>query len=320
VNHCGVGQPTFSVVLPAYNTGATIEPAVRSVLAQTVRNFEVLVADDGSTDDTCARVELIGDPRVRVLQLEHRGAGGARNAGIAAAGGRYVAFLDSDDLWLPTYLSEMRRTLEASPEAGFAFTDAWVIDPGAKRVRRTSAVRSRTVDAAPTDPSDFFRSLLEENFVYTSVCVRAEVLDEVGGFDETLPAGIDYELWLRIAAHGYRGVRASGRLAVYREGRPGSISSSRRRVAQGMVAVYERVVDRHPVTEGDRARAAELRDEMQRELAALDGRLSPAAAWVRLKPLLARAKHAILRDEGWYATPPPELTAALPQLFGGERA
>jgi glycosyltransferase involved in cell wall biosynthesis len=301
----------FSVVVPAYNTSATIGDALRSVLDQTVRDFQLLVVDDGSSDDTAERVARIDDPRLQLLRLEHRGAAAARNAGIAAAQGRYVAFLDSDDLWLPIFLARMGDALEANPDAGFAFTDAWVVDAETRRVRRTSVVRSRTVDDPPTDPGEFLRSLIEANFVYTSVCVRRDVLTRVGGFDETLQAGIDYELWLRVAAHGFRGVRAPGRLAVYRAGREGSISSSRQRVVRGLVAVYERVVERHPVGDIERERARVLLDERRRELSALEGTRSVDAMWLRLKPRLARLKHAILRDEGWYRTPPPEVAAVL---------
>jgi glycosyltransferase involved in cell wall biosynthesis len=316
--HCRSGVPTFSVVIPSFNTAATIELTLRSVLAQTDPDLEVIVGDDGSTDQTLAIVERVGDGRASALRLDHRGAAAARNAGIAASRGRFIAFLDSDDLWLPEYLAEMRRALDDAPDAGFAFTDAWVIDAAGRRVRKVSVVLSPVAEAPPVDPGDFLRSLLEENFVYTSVCVRREVLERVGGFDETLPAAIDYELWLRVAANGYRGVRAPGRLAVYRAGRPGSISSSRRRVAVGLVAAYQRVVDSHPVGEPERERARALLAEMQRDLAALDGERSVDAAWRRLKPRLARLKHDILRDNAWRAHPPDELTAAFPTLFRTE--
>ena len=310
--------PAFSVVVPAYNTSETIEAAVSSVLRQTVTDFELFVVDDGSTDDTADRVERLGDDRITVISRARSGAGAARNAGIAAARGRYVAFLDSDDLWLPTYLAEMGRALDSAPDAGFAFTDAWVIDAPARRVRRTPVVRSALVHAPPDDASEFFRTLIDVNFVYTSACVRREVLEAVGGFDERLPAGIDYELWLRVAAHGFRGVRAPGRLAIYRTGRPGSISSSRHRVASGLATVYQRVVEEYPVDEAAREQARRRLTQTQHEVAALEGERSPRAVWLRLKPHLATAKHAVLRDEGWYSTPPAELTAALPELFAGD--
>jgi glycosyltransferase involved in cell wall biosynthesis len=316
--HDAVRVPAFSVVIPAYNTAKTIDLALESVLAQSVSSFEVLVVDDGSTDDTPAHIERFRDPRLSVLQLDHRGAAAARNAGLSAARGPLVAFLDSDDLWLPNYLEEMGRALAAVPDAGFAFTDAWVIDATGRRVRKTSVVRSRLVDAPPVEPASFFLRLLEENFVYTSACVRREVLEAVGGFDERLTAGIDYELWLRVAAHGFRGVRAPGRLAIYRTGRPGSISSSRHRVASGLATVYQHVVEEYPVDEAARERARRRLAQTQDEVAALEGELSPRAVWLRLKPHLASAKHAVLRDEGWYSTPPSELTAALPELFAGD--
>jgi glycosyltransferase involved in cell wall biosynthesis len=311
-----MNEPAFSVVIPSYNTAATIVPTVRSVLAQTFSEFEVIVADDGSTDSTVDVVSSLADARVRVLDLDHRGAAAARNAGIAAARGRFVSFLDSDDLWLPRYLELMNATLERNPDAGFAFTDAWVVDAVTGRVRRTSVVRSPTAAAPPSDPGEFLTSLIRINFVFTSASVRRAVLERVGGFDETLPAGIDYELWLRIAAHGFRGVRAPGLLAVYRAGRAGSISSSQRRVVQGLIEVYRTVAERHPVSADDRRLALELLAGRQEELAALNGDRSPRSVWLRLYPRLARVKQVLLRQEGWYATPPSELVAAFPDLFG----
>jgi glycosyltransferase involved in cell wall biosynthesis len=119
---------TFSVVIPAYNTADTLGEAIDSVLAQTRQDFEIIVVDDGSSDDTAAVAEGFGDRRIRVYRQENAGPSAARNRGIAEALGEYVSSLDSDDLWLPDYLAEMGRALEENPRADFAYTHAWILD------------------------------------------------------------------------------------------------------------------------------------------------------------------------------------------------
>src|SRR5262245_44942919 len=114
--------------MPAYNTEQTIEAAIVSVLSQARSDFELIVADDGSSDDTPARIErFLEDGRVRLIRGDHRGPSGARNAAIAEALGEYICFLDSDDLWLPSYLEVMSAMLSGAPRAAVAFTDAWVL-------------------------------------------------------------------------------------------------------------------------------------------------------------------------------------------------
>src|SRR5437016_179026 len=108
-------DPTFSVVMPALNAETTIGAAIRSVLAQTRTDFELLVVDDGSTDNTIDEVRRVADPRVRLLALKHRGVAVARNYAISEARARFVSMLDSDDLWLPSYLEVMGAALAGNP-------------------------------------------------------------------------------------------------------------------------------------------------------------------------------------------------------------
>ena len=132
---------TFTVVMAARDTRATVGPAIRSVLAQTCGDFELVVVDDGSRDGTPDVVRgFLGDERVRLLELGHGGAAAARAAGIAAGTAPLVSMCDSDDLWMPGYLSEMGAALEGDPGASFAYTDAWYLDDGTRRVRRASAM------------------------------------------------------------------------------------------------------------------------------------------------------------------------------------
>ena len=126
-----MSSPRFTIVIPAFNAARTIGSSIRSVLQQTEQDFEVVVVDDGSTDDTveCAR-SFATDPRVRVISQRNKGPSAARNAAVAAARALYVSMLDADDLWLPEYLEVMGGALDGNPDAPFAYTDAWVLDDG----------------------------------------------------------------------------------------------------------------------------------------------------------------------------------------------
>src|SRR5437588_1923361 len=120
---------SFNVVMAAYNASATIEAAIQSVLNQTRPDFELIVVDDGSTDDTAERVDQFRvDPRVRLVRQENSGLPAARNVAVSAGQARYVTILDSDDLLIPTYLERIGRALDEAPGAGFAFADAWRLD------------------------------------------------------------------------------------------------------------------------------------------------------------------------------------------------
>jgi glycosyltransferase involved in cell wall biosynthesis len=306
------GDPTFTIVTPAYNAAATIEAAIRSVLGQTRGDFELIVIDDGSTDDTAARVEeFTGDPRVRLVRQENSGLPVARNIGIAHGTAPLVSMLDSDDLWLPNYLETMADALAANPDAGFAYTDAWIVEDETRRVLRASAMAYQDPpDRPPAEPVAFLEELLRRNFVFTSATVRREVLEEVGAYRESLDAAEDYELWLRIAAHGRRGVRAGDRLAVYRK-RAGSLSTNDVRMMTSLRDVAYLVAEEYDVPEHVRALA---RSRMKEFEAALGDRRGLSARY-RVRALLVRAKGAVLSPWLWYRSPPRELADVFPDLF-----
>jgi len=185
--------PTVSVVIPVFNRPAALRRAIDSVLGQTFQDFEILVIDDGSTDHTAASVAEVTDPRIRLLRHErNRGGSAARNSGIRASSAPYVAFLDSDDAWLPTKLQRQLEVFERSKNEHLAlvYTGAeWVFPDG--RVRWH----------IPSRELDLTRALLTENVVgETSVgMVRRNALEAIGGFDESLPSCQDMDLWLRIS-------------------------------------------------------------------------------------------------------------------------
>ncbi len=298
----------FTIVVAAFNAAATIGSAIRSVLVQTRQDFEVVVVDDGSTDGTAERAASFGGERVgvRVVRQPNRGPSAARNVGIAAARGSYVSILDADDLWLPEYLDVMGAALDGDREAAFAYTDAWVFDDTTRRIRRRSAMAYQRPPVVVPEPPALFLELLERNFVYTSVTARRSVLEAVGGYDETLSAAEDWELWLRIARSGGRAVRAPGLLAIHRE-RPGSLSSNGIAMTRSGCEVYRRVA--MDATADDETRALAQR-QLERSEKALR-RLENRSLAVRLRAAAGSAKQKTVGGRAWFDRPPDKVESTL---------
>jgi glycosyltransferase involved in cell wall biosynthesis len=179
-----------SVIIPTFNRSRWVREAVDSVLHQTVKPKELLVVDDGSTDDTVVALERYGNA-IRVLRLkENRGVSAARNRGIEASLGRYVAFLDSDDLWLPRKLAVQMAYVREHPDIRIHQTDEIWIRNG---VRVNSGMRHQKPEGW------IFEKSLELCLISPSaVMIEKRLFEEVGLFDERYPACEDYDLWLRI--------------------------------------------------------------------------------------------------------------------------
>jgi len=182
--------PLVSVILPTYNRAWSLEAAIDSVLSQDFDAFELIVVDDGSTDGTDTILSRYGS-RLRKCFQPNRGVAAARNAGIQRAAGRYIAFLDSDDLWLPRKLSLQVAFHAAHPETRISQTDEiWI-----RRGIRVNPKRYHMKSSG-----DLFERSLERCMISPSaVMVQRMLFDEVGFFDEKLPACEDYDLWLRVA-------------------------------------------------------------------------------------------------------------------------
>ncbi|MFO7708553.1 MAG: glycosyltransferase [Desulfobacterales bacterium] len=182
-------KPAVSVVIPTYNRAWCLAEAVGSVLSQEFRSFELIVVDDGSTDDTPRLLAGYGDA-VRTLRQENRGVSAARNAGIDAARAELVAFLDSDDLWLPGKLSRQIDFFASHPEVLICQTEElWVrsgrrVNPGKRHRKRGGMIFEPSLELCLVSPS--------------AVMVRRGLFERVGRFDEGLPACEDYDLWLRV--------------------------------------------------------------------------------------------------------------------------
>jgi glycosyltransferase involved in cell wall biosynthesis len=184
--------PTVSVVVAAYNMARYVADAVRSVLAQTYTDLEVIVIDDGSTDGTADVMKVFeGDPRVKYVRQANLGQPRAKNAGILAARGRFIAFCDADDLWVPNKLERQLPRFDADPKVGVVYC----------RTAMITAEGERNGEFSPDAPSgDILRTLFVKNVVpFGTAVVRREVLDTLGRFDESLAMGIDWDLWLRVS-------------------------------------------------------------------------------------------------------------------------
>ncbi len=183
-------KPLVSVIIPTYNRGWVVTEAIDSVLAQDFKDLELIVIDDGSTDDTQKILEDYGRD-ITVLHQANCGVSAARNRGIAAAAGRLIAFLDSDDLWLAGKLSRQVAFFEAHPEALISQTEEiWVrngvrVNPGKRHRKFPGMIFERSLALCLVSPS--------------AVMIKKNLLETIGGFDESLPACEDYDLWLRIS-------------------------------------------------------------------------------------------------------------------------
>ena len=301
--------PTFSVVIPSYNSAQTIGSAIRSVLAQTRSDFELIVADDRSTDDSREVVTaFLGDERVTLVTRDvNGGQSAARNTGIARARGEYVCFLDSDDVWLPRYLDEMAVSLEANSDASVAYTDAWVLYDGIGRILRRTAMETYRPPATPPHPLAFLRALLEYgNFVYYSVAARRQALLDAGGYNEALRGGPDYELWLRLSATGHTFVRCEEVLAIYRR-REGQLTSDPAWSDRAMAATFRLVADQYSVPADIRALALRRAEEHARRQEEPTGRR-------RRLPLISGPEGKVARLRWFRVRPPRSVREAFPSL------
>ena len=194
-----------SVIVPAYNCAAYVAEAVESALAQDHAAKEVVVVNDGSKDDTLAVLGRFGD-RIRVIDQNNAGPPAARNAGLAAARGDYVAFLDADDVWLQGKLSAQVRHLDANSDVGTVFTGWHVWAPRADgRYERPAASGNKRVgDEVDAETSGWLYTqlLFDCALLTTTVMLRRSVIDRIGTFDLTLYNGDDYDYWLRASREG----------------------------------------------------------------------------------------------------------------------
>lgn len=228
---------TISVIIPAYNAEKFLAQTLESVLVQTFRDFEVIVVDDGSGDRTAEIARSFGPP-VCCLTKKNGGVAIARNTGIEQATGKYLAFLDADDLWAPTKLEKQLTLLERRQEVGLCFT-------GMYRVTATLQVIS---NVPAHDYLDFCEALLLHLCVVTGSCssamLRRELVRRIGGFDPQFSTCADWEYWLRLSRiTTFAPVPEP--LVKYRV-TPGSMSSNLALVEQEIFAVLDQFFGARP--------------------------------------------------------------------------
>ena len=189
-----MSEPVVSVVIPLYNAKDVIRDTIESVFAQTYHDYEIVVIDDGSTDGSEDVLRAYGDC-LQYIQQPNGGVAQARNRGIAASRGRYIALLDHDDLWMPDKLAKQVAVLEEQPAVGMVVTDVSHIDRAGRPMNQVGPAYQ---------PQHEFARLFVQGFVPTpsATLIRTAILRAVGGFDEQFnSAGMDdHELWTRIAA------------------------------------------------------------------------------------------------------------------------
>lgn len=201
--------PIVSVVIPTCNRPVLLKRAIDSVLKQTFTDFELIVVDDGVSEKAEDSVKSISDPRVHYVVSGGLGGSAARNLGIKAARGTYVAFLDDDDVWLPNKLEKQISLLGSSTsDVGFCFS----------AVKRDLGNGREEITTVPQGVGDYFERTLTRfaGILTITLIVKREVFDTVGGFDESLPSHQEAELMIRVAQK-YKGIGINEPLAVVKE-------------------------------------------------------------------------------------------------------
>jgi len=350
--------PLVSVIVPTYNRAYCLNRAVDSVLAQSHSNCEVIIVDDGSMDDTAERVQhwYGGRKNVHYLWQENQGVSAARNTGLRAAKGHFIALLDSDDLWLSWKIEAQLACLATLPEAGMCWTDMEAVDPSGVRLHerylrimynaysyfgegelfKNNSTFGEVVPhldllspGVRVSWGDIFSQMVMGNLVHTStVLLRRERFDKVKGFDESLKVtGEDYDFHLRTCREGPVAFLDAPSI-LYQIGGADQLTHPKHmlKMAQNFVQTIEPVIAR------DRARI-NLPDSMLRKV------IAGAHAWVGRESLKmglrSQARRELaksLRSEPWHmklwlmlvaASLPGPITSALQEVYrwisgGGE--
>ena len=228
-------MPAVSVITPAWNAAAFLPDTIESVLAQTLADWELLIVDDGSTDETAAIVRRYAarDSRIRLLQQENAGPSTARNRAMRAARGEYFAFLDSDDRWMPGFLRAQLDVFARHPDTGLVTTNG-VYDGGPFDGR---PLRSPEPGYPVLPLTDL---IVDETAVFIMTVFRRAVFDTIGGFDEAQWTSEDYDFWLRAAMAGFVFRRNAQPLGMYRV-RGNSLSRNRVRMITGILHTFAKM-------------------------------------------------------------------------------
>ncbi|SCZ55968.1 glycosyltransferase family 2 protein [Thiohalomonas denitrificans] len=296
-------EPTVSVLIPTHNMGKHIATAISSALEQTYPVAEIIVVDDGSTDDTRQVMEQFReDGRVKYFQRDHMGQGKARNLTLELATGEFVAFLDADDLWTKDKLERQMPAFSADQEVGVVYSDVVVMDENASvqyfpKVKRYSG--------RITQP------LFSGNFIpMSSAVARRRALDAAGGFSESLNMGLDYDLWLRVSVV-WKFIHVPGPLLLWRSWGGQTCSHNFRGRHDSDAIIRKRFVQEFPgVVSKERIRQTEALSYLRRGInyLSLEGDRAAAALdfvkAIRFEPALVGAWKGLVKcilPQGFYS-------------------
>jgi glycosyltransferase involved in cell wall biosynthesis len=291
--------PKLSVIVPAFNAQETIADAIDSVLEQTVPVHEIIVSDDGSTDDTASIIKEYGDAVV-VLRAENAGLATARNRAAAIATGTHLALLDADDVWMPERAYALARGLELRPDLSVLTTDSYIVRDGQRAADTYYALRDFPV-------TDQFDAILRSSFVFGAAAIRRSSFEAVGGYDPRSRFAEDWDLWIRLLLRGGWVGLVDVPLYEYRR-REGSLTSRRLEGAMGVIGMLTRASSL-PMSEESRDallttraawRARAVREAAAEPLAlrlrlagsALSDRRLPLSESARIAALLTRSTMA----------------------------
>ena len=239
-------KPRVSVIIPCYNTAEFVAETLDSVLAQTYRDFEVIVVNDGSPDTIeLERILRPYEDKIVYLCKENGGLASARNYGIGAAQGEFIALIDSDDLWMPEYLEFQVAQLDANPAADIVYPNMVFFGVG------ESGTRLAITSGAPMPEATFTAVATEQCVVVVSVLARKAALERAGLFDERLRRCEDFDLWLRCLKTGSRIIYHHTVLLRYRR-RSGSLSADHAVMAATAAGVLRKIQATTALTDGER--------------------------------------------------------------------
>lgn len=241
-------RPTVSVIVAAFNSGRYISETIQSALNQTFDDFELILVNDGSSDDTADVIQNFHDERILFLSQGNSGPAAARNRGIASSSGKYISLLDNDDVWHPEYLSTLVEFLELNPQVAVAFADAEFFGASKFAGRRFQEVYP------PCVPISFAKLALMTSHVGVFATFRRVVIDRVGLLDETLLGVDDFDFWLRALHAGFQIEPVPQVLVRYR--RHASSLSMKKGLHEGFLQVLEKWLN-HPALSEEEMKAVE---------------------------------------------------------------
>lgn len=275
-------MPIASIIVPAYNAAGTLLETLRALSAQTFRDFEIIVVDDGSQDQTAAIAKAHGDPRLRIVRQINRGLAGARNTGIAHTRGMFIGFCDADDLWMPDKLAIHIAHLEANPQVGLSYSGSALIDAQSRQMGLYQRPRLRTISAQHVfkrNPIGNGSAPVLRRATLNAIAWRpAHEQSRDWWFDEGFRQSEDIECWMRVAlSTDWQIEGVPGSLTLYRINDAGLSANTAAQFAswERMVAKLTPLNPAFFAAHTPAARAYQLRYLSRRAISARDG----TAAW-----------------------------------------